>query len=138
MVESSHAAGWMPNFYEPLRNIGRKVADWFSPPSEASVSKQHYEISVELPGVKPEDVEVSVLDNSLVIRGEKRSEREHKDRTYYFSERTYGSFQRTFRLPPDADQDDVTADFSNGVLVVQIAKKGAKQTSTRKIEVRTG
>ena len=105
MVEKSHTAGWWPDLYQPLRNIGQRVADWFAPRSDASALEDYYEINVELPGVKTEDVDVSVDDNSLTVRGEKRYEREEAGRTYFFSEREYGSFQRTFRLPPDADSE---------------------------------
>lgn len=105
MVEKSHTVGSWPHLYEPLRGIGQKVADWFAPRSEASSIEDCYEIKVELPGVKAEDVDVSVHDNNLTIRGEKRFEREEIDRNFFFSEREYGLFQRTFRLPPDASSD---------------------------------
>jgi HSP20 family protein len=138
MVEKSHTAGWWPNVYEPLRSFGQRVADWFAPRSDASAMEDYYEINVELPGVKAEDVDVSVQDNSLVVRGEKRFEREEKGRTYFFSEREFGAFQRTFRLPPDVDGDKIDATFADGVLCLKIAKKSAKTAAGRKIEVRSG
>ncbi len=136
MVEKSHTAGWWPDLYEPLRNIGQRVADWFAPRSDASALEDYYEINVELPGVKTDDVDVSIEDNSLVVRGEKRYEHEEAGRTYFFSEREYGSFQRTFRLPPDADSEKIDAEFSDGILRLKIAKRTASQTSGRKVEVR--
>jgi len=136
MVEKSHTAGWWPDLYQPLRNIGQRVADWFAPRSDASALEDYYEINVELPGVKTEDVDVSVDDNSLTVRGEKRYEREEAGRTYFFSEREYGSFQRTFRLPPDADSEKIDAEFSDGILRLSIAKRTTTQTSRRKVEVR--
>ncbi|MDH3886404.1 MAG: Hsp20/alpha crystallin family protein [Desulfobacterales bacterium] len=136
MVEKSHTAGWWPDLYQPLRNIGQRVADWFAPRSDASALEDYYEINVELPGVKTEDVDVSVDDNSLTVRGEKRYEREEAGRTYFFSEREYGSFQRTFRLPPDADSEKIDAEFSDGILRLSIAKRTTTQTSGRKVEVR--
>jgi HSP20 family protein len=132
MVEKSHTAGWWPDLYQPLRNISQRVADWFAPRSDASALDDYYEINVELPGVKSEDVDVSIEDNSLVVRGEKRYEHEEVGRTYFFSEREYGSFQRTFRLPPDADSEKIDAEFSDGILRLKIAK----QASGRRIEVR--
>ena len=117
MVEKSHTAGWWPNLYEPLRTVGQKVADWVAPRSDASAMEDSYEINVELPGVKPDDVDVSVHDNSLVVRGEKKFEREETGKSYFFSEREYGSFQRTFRLPPDADSDHIDATFGDGGFV---------------------
>ncbi len=59
MVEKSHTAGSLPSLYEPLKNIGQKIADWFAPASEASASQDAYEIVLELPGVKDEDIDVS-------------------------------------------------------------------------------
>lgn len=138
MVEKSHTAGWLPSLYEPLRSVGQKVADWFAPRSEASALQDCYEIDVELPGVKAKDVDVSIHDNALVVRGEKRSEREESGRSYFFSEREYGAFQRTFRLPPDADGEKVDADFKDGVLSLRIAKRTASQPVGRKIEVQQG
>jgi len=97
-----------------------------------------YEINVELPGVKAEDVDVSIHDNSLIVRGEKKFEREETGKSYFFSEREYGAFQRTFRLPPDADGDKINATFGDGVLCLKIAKKSASAVSGKKIEVRKG
>jgi HSP20 family protein len=137
MVEKSHTAGWLPNLYEPLRNIGQKVAEWFAPRSDASALEDCYEINVELPGIKAEDVDVSVHDNSLMIRGEKQFEREETGRTYFFSEREFGAFQRTFRLPPDTDSEKIDATFRDGVLCLKIAKQKSSQPTGKKITVQT-
>jgi len=136
MIEKSHTAGWWPNLYDPLRNIGQRVADWVAPRSDASALEDYYEINVELPGVKTEDVDVSLHDNTLMVRGEKRSEREEAGRTYFFSEREYGAFQQTFRLPPDADSDKIDAEFSDGILRLKIAKQTSLQAAGRTIPVR--
>ncbi len=136
MVEKYHTAGWLPDLYEPLRNIGRRVADWFAPRSDASALEDYYEINVELPGVKTGDVDVSTEDNSLVVRGEKRYEHEETGRTYFFSEREYGSFQRAFRLPPDADSDKIDAEFNDGILRLKISKRTSSQTAAKKIAIR--
>lgn len=137
MVEKSHTVGSWAHLYEPLRGIGQKVADWFAPRSEASSIEDSYEIKVELPGVKTEDVDVSVHDNNLTVRGEKRFEREETDRNFFFSEREYGSFQRTFRLPPDASSDKIDAEFKDGVLCLKITKESPTKSAGRKINIRT-
>ena len=137
MVEKSHTAGWLPNLYEPLRGIGEKIADWFAPRSEASAGKSTYDITMELPGVSNDTLDVSVHDGNLTIKGEKRFEREEKGRTYFFSEREYGAFQRSFRLPADAQADDITADFKNGVLTVKVPKVGPPRDRSKRIKVRT-
>jgi HSP20 family protein len=136
MVEKSHTAGLWPNLYEPLRTFGQRVADWFAPRSDASAMEEYYEINVELPGVKPEDVEVAVHDNSLIVRGEKRFEREEKGRTYFFSEREYGAFQRTFRLPADADSDKIDATYSDGILCLKVAKQRASTEASKTVSIR--
>lgn len=135
MVEKSHTAGWLPNIYDPLRSIGHRVADWFAPRSDASAWDEGYEINIELPGVKPEDVDVTLDGDSLTIRGEKRSEREESGRSYFFSEREYGAFQRTFRLPPEADKDNILADYSDGILNLKIAKKPSAKPEEKKISI---
>ena len=138
MVEKSHTAGWWPQVYEPLRHLGERIADWFAPRSEASTIKDCYEISIELPGVKVEDIDVSAHDNHLTVKGEKRAEREEVGRSYFFSEREYGAFQRTFRLPPDADQDNISADYRDGVLSLRVPKAGPPPETKTQIKVRTG
>jgi HSP20 family protein len=142
MVEKSHTAagndhGWWPSMYEPLRNVGRKIADFFAPEADASATGEAYVINVELPGVEAGNVDVSVHDHMLTLKGEKRSEHEDKGKTYFFSERRYGSFQRSFRLPPDVVEDEISADFKDGVLTLRIPKQSsAAQKQRKKIEVR--
>jgi len=136
MVEKSHTAGWWPSVYEPLRQMSEKVADWFAPRSEASALEDYYEINVELPGVKAKDVDITMQDNNLLVRGEKRSERAETGQSFYFSEREYGTFQRTFRLPPDADGDKIDAQFSDGVLRLRIAKQSPSMPKPKKIKIR--
>jgi HSP20 family protein len=136
MVENARTSGWWPNLYDPLRNFGQRVADWFAPRSEASAMQDFYEINVELPGVKAEDVDVSVHDNNLMIRGEKKSERQESGRTFFFSELEYGAFQRSFRLPGDADSDKIDAAFKDGVLNLRIAKADTTKSAGKKISVR--
>ena len=136
MVEKSHTAGWLPNIYDPLRNFGNRVADWFAPRSDASALDDFYEINVELPGVKAEDVDVSIDGDNLVVRGEKKSERKETGRTYFFSEREYGSFQRTFRLPPDADGEKIDAQYSDGLLQLKIAKQKSQKPEEKRISIR--
>ncbi len=135
MVEKAHTAGGLPDFYEQFINLGRKVADWFAPKSEGSVTKDFYQIVMELPGVEADHIEISARNNTLTVHGEKKSEHEESGRTFFFSEREYGSFQRTFRLPPDADEDSVEAEFENGILTLKVPKPGAAEPEETKIEI---
>ena len=137
MVERSHTAGWLPQAYAPLRRFGEKVAEWFAPKADAAMGEDCYEISLELPGVAATDIDVMVQDGSLTIQGQKRFDRDEMGRTYFLSEREYGAFQRSFRLPPDAAGDRIDAAFKNGVLSVRISKLQPTAADSRKVLVRT-
>jgi HSP20 family protein len=138
MVEKSHTSGWWPNLYEPLRQFGERVADWVAPRSEAKASADAYEITVELPGVAQDDIDIDVHEGVLTVKGEKRSERKEEGDNYFFSEREYGRFQRSFRLPPDADGDKASAAYSDGLLKISVPKRGEERTGAKKIQVRAG
>src|SRR6516162_3431090 len=108
----------------------------FSAPAiDMSEDDKAYKISAELPGLDPKDVDVSVSGNTLVLKGEKRQEKEEKDKNYHYSERAYGSFQRAFELPASVDHPKIAADFSNGVLTITLPKTPAAQKQQKKIEV---
>jgi HSP20 family protein len=135
MVEKTHTAGWLPYMSEPLHNLRSRIANWFAPASEASAAEDTYDITLELPGVETDDIDISVDGNALTVKGEKHSERTSEGRTYYFSEREYGAFQRTFRLPPDADAGAISAGHKNGVLQLSIPKVAPKQPASKRIEI---
>ncbi len=122
---------------EPIKQVGRQIMEFVSPSAEASEVADAYEVSVELPGVKVEDIDIAVADGILSIKGEKRSEREEKGRSYYFSERSYGAFQRAFRLPSDADVDGITASSDEGVLTIRIPRLPVDERPEKKIKIKT-
>jgi HSP20 family protein len=143
MVEKSHTAGtppacWYPSMLGPLKDIKEHVAEFFAPQAEAAANGEQYDINVELPGVSLEDINIDVHDNTLTVHGEKKTEREEKGKTYFFSERTYGSFQRSFRLPANVDADKVSASFKDGVLSISIPKEGPPPEEKRRIEIKSG
>ena len=110
----------------------------FSAPAiDLSEDDNAYRISAELPGLDAKDVDVSVSGNTLVLKGEKRQEKEEKDKNYHFSERAYGSFQRAFELPASIDRDKIAADFSKGVLTISLPKTPDAQQQQKKIEVKS-
>ena len=92
------------------------------PAMDVRENDQHYSITVELPGARKEDVHVELDQGVLTIRGEKTSEREEKKEHCRYSERSYGSFSRSCRLPSDADADRLEASFKDGVLSVTIPR----------------
>lgn len=105
------------------------------PSADASESGKGYEISIELPGMDADDIEVTVRGEVLVVSGEKRDEREEKDRNYYLLERSYGSFRRAFRLPDDADRKRLSAEFSKGVLDIAIPRVAGSEKKVRRIKI---
>jgi HSP20 family protein len=110
----------------------------FSAPAiDMSEDEKAYKISAELPGINANDIDVSVSGDTLVLKGEKRQEKEQKDKNYHFSERSYGSFQRSFQLPTSIHRDRVAADFSNGVLTITLPKTAEAQKPQKKIEIRS-
>ena len=139
MVEKSGLTSspndWWSQFYGPVRQFGERVADFFSPSSEAAVGEDYYEISVELPGVSESDISVEVHDRQLTISGEKRSSHEESGKNYYFSERAFGKFSRAFKLPEDAAIDKIMATYKDGVLTVKIAKSTPDTPKPTKVEI---
>lgn len=138
MVEKSHTSGLWPALYEPFRTMGSRLTEWLAPASEASTNDNAYMISIELPGVDEKDIELNVENGVVSVNGEKKTEREEKGATWYFSERQYGSFSRSFRLPPDADEEKVSADLKDGVLTVTVPKSKPEAASSKKVKIRKG
>ena len=138
MVEKTHTTGFWPSLYDPLRQMGQRVADWLAPAAEAAVDEKAYRIAVELPGVEEKDINLSVEDGVVTLSGEKKTEREEKGETWFFSERQYGSFSRSFRLPPDADAAKVDAHLKDGVLTIRIPKSEPEKPESAKVQIRTG
>lgn len=95
------------------------------------------EISIELPGMDLKDIEVSVTEDLLTIRGEKRIERQEEKRGYYLSERSYGAIYRTIPLPPGVDGDKAEATFRNGVLNIRLPQTPEAQARVKHIEIRS-
>jgi len=118
-----------------LRRFGAKVSEYFTPVSDAAATDDAYVVEVELPGVKEEDISVQLHGNMLIVKGNKQSSHEEENKTYYFSERTYGTFQRTFRLPADVDDSRIEAVAADGVLTLRIPKRKEVETAKRTIQI---
>lgn len=114
-----------------------RMERWASVPAvDVSRTDKAYEITAELPGLAPADVQVKYAEGVLTISGEKKSETERKDRDAYLSERRYGSFFRSFRLPDDVVADKIEARFANGVLSVGIPRREKAQSREAVIPVK--
>jgi HSP20 family protein len=115
----------------PMEGMGPLMG--FAPAFEVKETKDGYVFKADLPGVKQDEIEISRTGNRLSIEGKRESEREEKNDRYYLSERSYGSFTRSFTLPEGADLDAVKADLADGVLTVFVPRKPEQQP--RKISV---
>ncbi|HMZ54078.1 MAG TPA: Hsp20/alpha crystallin family protein [Nitrospira sp.] len=109
------------------------VAEW-SPLVDITEDEKEYLIKAELPEVKREDVKLTVQDNVLAISGERRYEKEEKNKKYHRVERAYGNFLRSFTLPEDADGSKVSAEYKDGVLKVHLPK--SEKATPKSIEVK--
>lgn len=105
----------------------------FKPEVDIHENQKAYTVSVDIPGVNKDDISVEIVDNALVIKGEKSAQEksENKESGYHKIERNYGYFQRVLDLPDNADHDEVQADFKNGVLHISIKKEENEETSGR-------
>lgn len=93
-------------------------------------------VDAELPGMDEKDVQVSLQDNILTIKGEKKQEQETKKKNRYIAERSYGSFQRSLQLGPDIDESKISAAFKKGVLTVTIPKTEPEKSKARTIDIK--
>lgn len=106
-----------------------------SPAVDFEEEDDTYHLSLELPGMKAEDVDVDVTDGVLRISGEKRTKREDKEDGRSFRERSYGRFSRSMKLPGNIDEDRIEASFEDGVLELTLPKQEEAQSQSRKIEI---
>lgn len=110
----------------------------FTPRIDVREEDDAYEISAELPGLEDKDLELSIAEGTLVLRGEKSSDHEAKEGQYFRQERTYGRFERAFHLPDGVEADKIEAQFKNGVLAIHLPKKEEAKKVVRQVQVKTG
>jgi len=108
----------------------------FSPAIDVAVEKDNVIVNADLPGLTKDDVTVTLQDNYLTIRGEKKHEAEQKEANYFLSERIYGSFTRTIELPMAVNASKIEARFKDGVLHVTLPK--TEDAKPKQIEVKIG
>ncbi|MBN1465853.1 Hsp20/alpha crystallin family protein [candidate division KSB1 bacterium] len=106
----------------------------WSPRVDVKETKDAYEVLADLPGMEKKDINISLHDNVLTVSGEKKYEEKSEDENRYFQERVYGNFSRSFRLPYQVDQNDVRAEYKNGVLKVVLQKSA--EAKPREIEIK--
>ncbi|MFZ4987003.1 MAG: Hsp20/alpha crystallin family protein [Blastocatellia bacterium] len=124
-----HFGNWM----EPLMEENWSIKAW-TPKCDIYETDHEIVVKVELPDVKREDIKVSIENNMLTIRGERKFEEETKRENYHRVERSYGEFRRTFTLPDFADPGKVDADYRDGMLRVTLAKKD--EVKPKQVEIK--
>lgn len=117
---------------------GSSMLEMVVPPVDVTEDGTAFVITAELPGMTEKDVDVSVSSGMLTLKGEKRQEKQEKDKDFCMTERAFGAFERSFSLPDSADAEKVSASFANGVLTVTLPKKPEIVAATRMIEVKSG
>jgi HSP20 family protein len=145
---------WRPRLMErsPFRELARleremgelfdRLPEWpwgertraWAPAVDMVDHQDEIVLRADLPGLEEKDIEVTVEDSTLTIRGERKEEKEEKRENFYYSERSYGAFARTVALPATVDRDKVRATFKKGVLEVHLPK--AREAVGKKIEVK--
>ncbi|MBU6452724.1 MAG: Hsp20/alpha crystallin family protein [Cyanobacteria bacterium REEB67] len=112
-------------------------ADWH-PHVDVKDGDREIVVTAELPGVDPQDIDVTLRPDGLAIRGEKKAEAEDKGKGYYSMERSYGSFFRLIPMPAEVDKDKVSASFKNGVVKITLPRTAETANNQKKIEVKPG
>ena len=125
-------------FDVPSLNREMGFAKSITPKIDVVETEKEIKVTAELPGMEEKDIEVNFSRDMLVIKGEKKAEKEEKKEDYYFMERSYGSFHRAIPVSAGVDREKVEASFKNGVLKVTLPKTEEAQKETKKIEIKCG
>ena len=138
-----HVDEMFEDFFGGLGRMGRwpslrwddsEMGD-LDPEFEVSETDDEVRVKAELPGVEEDDIEVTLDENVLTIRGEKKAEEAEEKKDYYFSECRYGQFHRTFSLPAEVNRDKVTATFKKGVLTLKMPKTEVSKSTRKRIKI---
>jgi HSP20 family protein len=124
----------LDEFFERGFGFGREMES-FSPTVDVAEKEGEIEVTAELPGLEEKDIEVTVDEHGLSLRGEKKQERKEEGENYYRMERSFGSFQRYIPLTGPVDREKVKARFKNGVLKIHLPKAGEGSQKGKKIRI---
>lgn len=123
-------------FLTPTSRGWKNHGDWFAPEVDVTEEEKQYLVKADLPGMRKEDIEVSVTNNILTIKGEKKEETEKKEKNFYSRERRFGGFQRSIQLPLEVDRDQVKASYKDGVLELVIPKAESAKPKQIKVDIK--
>ena len=130
----------MVNFFRPMSKFvgqeGGVLEKRWSPSIDVYEADNALIVTADIPGLKKEEIDVSILDGTLTIKGEKKMDDKLKEENYFRSERCYGSFSRSIQLPSEVETDKVTATYKDGVLELKLPKKEETKTTRIPVEVK--
>ena len=142
LFDSFHEGASRLPFGRPAFNLElawpRETSWAIAPAVDVAEKDKEYEITAELPGMDEKNIEIKMSNNVLTIKGEKKEEKEEREKDYYLSERRYGSFTRSFQVPEGVDTGKIEATFAKGVLTVKLPKTAEAQKSEKTISVKPG
>ncbi|KNH19834.1 molecular chaperone Hsp20 [Pseudomonas syringae] len=121
---------------EPLWR--RELTGHGMPAVDITEKDKSFEITAELPGMDQKNIEIKLSNGSLIIKGEKKEDKEEKRKGYHLSERHYGSFERMFNLPKGVDAEKIEASFSKGVLSISLPKKPEAMKADKVVPIKAG
>jgi HSP20 family protein len=124
------------DYFGPGRRALQPLAEAWMPAIDVSESGDKVTVKVEVPGMDAKDIEISMVGDTLTIKGEKKVEKEEKDENYHMVERSYGSFVRALRMPAPVNAEKIEANYKNGVLTITCPKK--EEVKPKAIEIKTG
>jgi len=125
---------WDPFFDGRLRRRIEEGGEWL-PSLDVAETKNELVVKVEVSGMAPKDIDISLSDGVLTIKGEKKQEKEEKEADYHLVERSYGSFTRSIRLPKEVQNDKISASYKDGILKVTLPKSEEAKKKEIKIKV---
>lgn len=130
--------GPVSSVLSPFMGMGRSLLGQpeMSPQVDVSETDDAVVITADLPGLEEKDVDITLANGVLTLKGEKKGEREEKEPNYYLMERSYGSFSRSFRLPETVDQDKCQATFDKGVLKITLPKAESAKAQVKHISIK--
>lgn len=148
MISMAEITIWRP-FQELRKEVDRLFQEFFGksyfperwegiewvPSIDVSETEDEIIVKADIPGVKPEDIEINLVDNVLTIKGEKKREKEEKKENFYRVERYCGTFMRSIQIPSEVDVEKIKAQYKDGVLKVTLPKKPESKGKTIKIEL---
>ncbi|MDR3626410.1 MAG: Hsp20/alpha crystallin family protein [Ignavibacteriaceae bacterium] len=124
------------NFFDEFPNIGLDINYPIKPRTNYYTDEENVYLDVEIPGVKKEDIKISLKNNVLTVSGEKKDlSQKSKDGQIYKSERNFGPFTRSYQLPEGLNTDDIKASFEDGILKIVVSKTVKNQEQEKEIKI---